>query len=348
MKYSKEQIDRLRAEVEKRLSQKRFVHTLGVEKMALLIGEKCLPERLDELSAAALLHDISKEYSEAEHFLVAKRHNITMTEAEKNESALWHSLTAAAVVTEDFPEYAEGDILSAVYNHTVGSPDMSVFDEIILLADYIEDGRKYERCVTLRESFLSELALSKGVDEATNVLHRAVAKSLDNNIQEFISRGKSYHERTELTRDAIMAKIRKDNMENTKDLVYSDSGVLAREAVKVLLEKKGIKVALFDVREKSSVTDYYVNVTGRSSSNVAALADEVDVKLSEKGRAPLRVEGRRGNNWILVDFGDVIVNVFDRESRDFYNLDRHFPEGSQVDISELVAEVDAKFDLNKN
>ena len=137
-------------------------------------------------------------------------------------------------------------------------------------------------------------------------------------------------------------------MENNKDFIYNDSTALAREAVKVLLEKKGIKVALFDVREKSSVTDYYVNVTGRSSSNVAALADEVDVKLSEKGRAPLRVEGRRGNNWILVDFGDVIVNVFDRESRDFYNLDRHFPEGSQVDISELVAEVDAKFDLNKN
>ena len=137
-------------------------------------------------------------------------------------------------------------------------------------------------------------------------------------------------------------------MENIKDLVNSDSTVLAREAVKILLEKKGINVALFDVREKSSVTDYYVNVTGRSTSQVSALADEVDVKLSERGRAPLRTEGRRGNSWILVDFGDVIVNVFDRASREFYNLDRHFPEGSQLDISDLVAEVDAKFDINKN
>lgn len=137
-------------------------------------------------------------------------------------------------------------------------------------------------------------------------------------------------------------------MENKMDLINVDSGTLAREAVKILLEKKGNKVALFDVREKSSVTDYYVNVTGRSSSNVAALADEVDVKLSERGRSPLRTEGRRGNSWILVDFGDVIVNVFDRESREFYNLDRHFPEGSEIDISDLVAEVDAKFDLNKN
>ncbi len=137
-------------------------------------------------------------------------------------------------------------------------------------------------------------------------------------------------------------------MEKIKDLQNADSGVVAREAVKILLEKKGIKVALFDVREKSSVTDFYVNVTGRSGSNVAALADDVDVKLSERGRAPLRIEGRRGNSWILVDFGDVIVNVFDRESRDFYNLDRHLPEGSQLDISELVAEVDAKFEINQN
>ena len=137
-------------------------------------------------------------------------------------------------------------------------------------------------------------------------------------------------------------------MENIKDMTNCSSEELAREAVKVLLEKKGIKVALFDVRESSSVTDYYINVTGRSNSNVAALADEVDEKMSKMGRSPLRTEGKRGNSWILVDFGDVIVNVFDRESRDFYNLDRHFPEGTQVDISDLVAEVDAKFEIKKN
>lgn len=137
-------------------------------------------------------------------------------------------------------------------------------------------------------------------------------------------------------------------MNNKNEIANIDSTALAREAVKILLEKKGIGVALFDVRAKSSVTDYYINVTGRSSTNVAALADDVDVKLSELGRAPLRTEGRRGNNWILVDFGDVIVNVFDKESREFYNLDRHFPEESRLDISDLVAEVDAKLDIKKN
>jgi ribosome-associated protein len=133
-----------------------------------------------------------------------------------------------------------------------------------------------------------------------------------------------------------------------ENINLNDSHNLAREAVKVLLEKKALNVKLFDVREKSGVTDFYVNATGRSSTQVGALADDVDEKISELGRAPLRVEGRAGKEWLLVDFGDVIVNVFDRNARDFYNLDRHLPEGSELDISDLIAEVDDKFDINKN
>ena len=127
-----------------------------------------------------------------------------------------------------------------------------------------------------------------------------------------------------------------------------DSLSVARRAAMILIEKKAIDVAMFDVKESSSVTDYYINATGRSSTNVAALADDVDLILSKEGISPLRVEGRRGQSWILVDYGDVIVNVFDRASRDFYNLDRHLPEGSKMDITDLVREVDAKFDLNQN
>ena len=133
-----------------------------------------------------------------------------------------------------------------------------------------------------------------------------------------------------------------------KDLENADAESLAKESVKLLLEKKAINVKLFDVREKTSVTDYYVNVTGRSSTQVASLADDVADTMEKRGRRALRVEGRGGNSWLLVDFGDVIVNVFDRASREFYNFDKHLPEESEVDISDLIAEVDAKFDINKN
>ena len=134
----------------------------------------------------------------------------------------------------------------------------------------------------------------------------------------------------------------------TNEFVGVSSDKLAEEAVKQLLEKKAIDVKMFCVKESTSITDYYVNATGRSSTQVAALADELVDYFSDRGRNSLRVEGRQGGAWILVDYGDVIINVFDRESREFYNLDRHFPEGSEIDISDLVAEVDAKFDLNKN
>ena len=137
-------------------------------------------------------------------------------------------------------------------------------------------------------------------------------------------------------------------MEKTFELKNCESELLAKEAVKVLLEKKALDVKMFCVKEISGITDYYVNATGRSSTQVSSLAGNLTEKLSERGRDELRVEGRQGNSWLLIDYGDVIVNVFDKPSREFYNFDRHLPDGSEVDISPLVAEVDAKYDLNQN
>lgn len=136
--------------------------------------------------------------------------------------------------------------------------------------------------------------------------------------------------------------------ESINDFKDIDARLLAEETVKVLLEKKGVEVRMFDVRQKTSVTDFYVNATGRSTTQVAALANDVVDELEKKGRSALRVEGRLENKWLLVDFGDVIVNVFDRPSREFYDFDRHLPSGSEVDISNLVKEVDKKLDALRN
>ena len=138
-----------------------------------------------------------------------------------------------------------------------------------------------------------------------------------------------------------------DNMitENKSSLAGLDSRALANEAVKVLLEKLGRNVQLFDAQEYTSITDYYVNATGKSSTHVASLADDVADHFSERGLAPYRVEGRSGKSWILVDFGSVIVNVFDSESRETYNFERILPTEALVNIDDLVAEVDAKYNI---
>ena len=209
MKFTKQQIDDLRLEVGRRLSEKRFSHTLGVEKMAAFIGEKIMPESVDRLRAAALLHDISKEYSEAEYLLTFKKHNITLSDEDKQTPALWHSISAPWVIGDEFSNFSDEDILSAVYNHTVGSPDMSIFDEIILLSDYIEEGRKYRGCIELRDSFISELSVAKSIDEAISSLHKAVAISLENTINALEKRGEFCHSRTKATYAWVLAKIKR-------------------------------------------------------------------------------------------------------------------------------------------
>ena len=134
-----------------------------------------------------------------------------------------------------------------------------------------------------------------------------------------------------------------NNEIRTNELENASAEELAKAIVKILIEKKGVNVSLFDVREKTAVTDFYVNVTGRSSTHVASLADEVDYLIGLKGRNSARIEGRQGNSWILVDYLDVIVNVFDKEAREFYNFERLLPQGSEVDIFDIIKEVDDKF-----
>ena len=132
-----------------------------------------------------------------------------------------------------------------------------------------------------------------------------------------------------------------------KEYDLNDSRALAEEATKILLEKQALDVALYDMSEREAITDFYINVTGKSNMHVSSLADELCDRLRELGKDVLRVEGRNTGTWVLCDYGDVIVNVFDKQSRDFYNLDRLLPTEARVDIEPLVKEVDAKFELKK-
>lgn len=134
-------------------------------------------------------------------------------------------------------------------------------------------------------------------------------------------------------------------IEINRTLEGADSTALAKAIVSVLVEKKAIDVRLFNVGEENPMTDYYINATGRSLTQVASLVDETVYKISEAGNNNAKVEGKRGNAWILIDYGNVIVNVFDKESRSFYNLDRLMPEDSCVDISDIIAEVDKKMTI---
>lgn len=137
------------------------------------------------------------------------------------------------------------------------------------------------------------------------------------------------------------------DIKKTDELAKADGEKLAEEAVKVLIEKLALDIKMYNVTGHTSITDYYVNATGRSATHVASLADDVADNFELRGQSPLRVEGKKGNSWILVDFGVLIVNIFDSEGRAFYNFDRLLPEECKKSIDLLIAEVDKKYNLDK-
>ena len=111
---------------------------------------------------------------------------------------------------------------------------------------------------------------------------------------------------------------------------------LAKEAVKAIDSKRGSQIKAIKVDGVSVIADYFVIATGHSSTQVKALADEVEYKLKELGENVSHIEGHRNDSWILLDYIDVIVHVFSEEAREYYDLDRMWADGEEIDVSEVV------------
>lgn len=96
---------------------------------------------------------------------------------------------------------------------------------------------------------------------------------------------------------------------------------IAQKCSEALDGKKGLNIKVIDTRKISVIADYIVIATGTSSTHIKALVDEVEFSLKEIGITPNHIEGHRSDTWILIDYSDVIVNVFSQEARDFYGLE---------------------------
>ena len=111
-------------------------------------------------------------------------------------------------------------------------------------------------------------------------------------------------------------------MENEK-IQAEQARLLAEAAVNALEDKKGMDVRLIPVGAQTALADYFVIATATSNTHVHALADEVDFRVKQElSMDPLRIEGYRNNIWQLMDYGSVVVHIFTREGREYYNLER--------------------------
>lgn len=109
-----------------------------------------------------------------------------------------------------------------------------------------------------------------------------------------------------------------------------------RLIIKSLDDKRGEDIQAIKIGDLTILADYFIIVNGTSNTHTRTLADEVEYQLSQKGIEPIRRESDTGNTWIILDYSDIIVHVFYKETRGFYKLEGLWADGEQIDVSEYI------------
>lgn len=117
--------------------------------------------------------------------------------------------------------------------------------------------------------------------------------------------------------------------ENTK------SKEMLKVAIEALKDKKGEDIRVIDISKISVIADYFVIANGSNTNQVQALADNIEEQMHKAGYEEPRIEGYRTASWILLDYNDIILHVFSKEDRLFYDLERIWRDGVEVDIDQL-------------
>ncbi len=336
----------LESAVEKVLSPYRMAHTRGVAKMAERLARLYLPREASLLRAAALLHDITKEMPREEHLDILRAAKRPLRRDERENPKVWHAITAPIVIKEHYPAFAVPALLSAVRWHTTAHARMTVREAILYLADYIEEGRTFSDCVTLRHFFFDAEPEKMPVSARRAHLAKTLEKALEMTLADIGREGKEPVRETVAAYTAFRAanahKRRKNMVETLENwaelpsLADADAAEVARAAKFVLDMKKAGDIALIPVKGHSDITDYLVLANAISAPHIQSLADELIFRMGERGVKALYTDGGNRRSWVVVDFGTVMVHIFDRETRGFYHLDKLYKDAARSDEGETL------------
>lgn len=108
------------------------------------------------------------------------------------------------------------------------------------------------------------------------------------------------------------------------------------EAARAALDKKAKDTTILELKELTVITDYFVVCSGESTTQVKAIAENIEKVLKERLQKPLGIEGLSSARWILMDYGDVIVHVFEEETRAYYELEKFWMDAPRIQVSEKL------------
>lgn len=115
----------------------------------------------------------------------------------------------------------------------------------------------------------------------------------------------------------------------------TESRILAKTACSALSEKKAEDIRIIDISEISVLADYFIIANGTNPNQIQAMVDAVEEAMAKAGQSARQIEGNRQSSWVLMDYGDIIVHIFSREDRLFYDLERIWRDGKALEVEEL-------------
>ena len=121
-------------------------------------------------------------------------------------------------------------------------------------------------------------------------------------------------------------------MPRSKKDKYENSGILAERIARITLEKKAEKVVIMNLAPLTSMTDYFVICTGNTNTQVKAISEHVTDELKKEKIRPLHIESSSNQEWILVDYIDVILHIFQPDKREFYSLERLWGDAETEEV----------------
>ena len=122
-------------------------------------------------------------------------------------------------------------------------------------------------------------------------------------------------------------------------MTLKQSKEMARKAFKALDDKKAKDVRILDISSVSVLADYFLIASGANKNQVQAMVDNVEEELHKAGFTPKQIEGYQTANWVLLDYGDIIIHIFDEENRLFYDLERIWRDGTLIQAEDLNSEI---------
>lgn len=308
---------------------KRLRHIRGTEEEAVRLAQRWGADP-EVMRRAAILHDCTKYFTLEEHLAICDRYGILLDDLERSGVKLLHAKSGAALARYVFGQTET--VYRAISYHTTGRASMSLEEKILYMADYMEPNRDFDGVEEMRRLAYEDL-------------DRAILMGAHMCIADMQERGQVVHHNTQeacdwLEQQQKEAEEREDKLEperkEHKPLLTAKE--LITLAVQALDSKKGKDIKVLYTADQTTLADYFVIATGTSTTQIKALADAVEERMTQHGEEPHHVEGHRGGQWTLLDYSAIIVHVFTEEAREFYDLERLWSDATPVELSEFLPE----------